>query len=128
MTGVLLLHGGLWDDAMNAERFWIRPGIMAGLQDHGLQVLAPDRPPRAPSWAVEVDHLMPRLPNRPLVVVAASNGCSAAMRLALAHPDRVERLLLAWPATANNPVVDAQTRSSLIDRGASPDSINELLG
>jgi pimeloyl-ACP methyl ester carboxylesterase len=128
MTTVLLLHGGLWDDAMDAERFWVRPGIFAGLQDHGLQVLAPDRPPRAPSWAVEVDHLTPRLPNRPLVVVAGSNGCSAAMRLALAHPDRVERLLLAWPATANNPVVDAQTRSSLIDRDASPDSIDELLG
>lgn len=127
MTSVLLLHGGLWEDAMNAERFWVRPGIMAGLQRRGLQVLVPDRPSRAPSWAVEVDHLTPRFPNRPLAVVAGSNGCSAAIRLTLAHPDRVQRLLLAWPATANNPVMDAQTRSSLIDRGASPDAIHELL-
>jgi pimeloyl-ACP methyl ester carboxylesterase len=127
MTGVLLLHGGLWGDAMDAERFWVRPGIVAGLQDRGLQVLAPDRPPQAPSWAVEADHPTPALPNRPLVVVAGSNGCSAAMRLALAHPDRVERLLLAWPATANNPAVDAQIRSRLLDRGAAPEAIDELL-
>jgi pimeloyl-ACP methyl ester carboxylesterase len=128
VTGVLLLHGGLWDDAMDAERFWVRPGILAGLRHRGLRVLAPDRPPRAPSWAVEVDRLTPALPNRPLAVVAGSNGCSAAMRLALAHPDRVERLLLAWPATANDPVVDAQLRSSLIGRGAWLDTIEELLG
>jgi pimeloyl-ACP methyl ester carboxylesterase len=127
MTSVLLLPGGLWDDAMDAEQFWVRPGILGELQGRGLRVLALDRPPRAPSWAVEVDHLTPALPTRPLAVVAGSNGCSAAVRLALAHPDRVERLLLAWPATANDPVVDAQTRSGLIGHGASLDAIDELL-
>jgi hypothetical protein len=27
---VVLVHGGLWED-MDAERFWVRPGVVAGL-------------------------------------------------------------------------------------------------
>lgn len=44
MTTVLLVHGGPWEAGMDAEWFWAAPGIVAGLQRRGLQVLAPDRP------------------------------------------------------------------------------------
>jgi hypothetical protein len=56
MTTVLLIHGGLWED-MDAERFWRKPGIVDGPQQHGIEVLAPDRPHRASSWTIEVEHL-----------------------------------------------------------------------
>jgi pimeloyl-ACP methyl ester carboxylesterase len=127
MTTLLLLHGGLWEDGMDAERFWATPGIITGLQRHGLQVLAPDRPSRPPSWAAEADQLAPTLPQRPVTLVAGSNGCSVAVRLALARPDRIERLLLAWPATARDPTVDARVRSDLGELGACPRVIDELL-
>ncbi|MET0426239.1 MAG: alpha/beta hydrolase [Actinoplanes sp.] len=102
---VLLVHGGLWED-MDAERFWHRPGITAGLRQHDVEVLAPDRLDRAVSWADEAAHLAGALPERPVAVVAGSNGCSAAVRLALDRPELVARLLLAWPATAGDPEVD----------------------
>ena len=50
------------------------------------------------------------LPFTPATVVAGSNGCSVAARLALEDPDRVARLVLAWPATAGDPKVDAWAR------------------
>jgi hypothetical protein len=53
---VLLVQGGLWEP-VDAERFWRRPGIVAGLRERGLRVLAPDRAVRATSWRAEADHL-----------------------------------------------------------------------
>jgi pimeloyl-ACP methyl ester carboxylesterase len=126
MTTLLLVHGGLWED-MDAERFWHRPGIVAGLQHHGVEVLAPDRPRRAKTWADEADHLTAMLPDHRVTVVAGSNGCAAAVRLALIRPDRVERLLLAWPATAGDLDVDARTRDGLADLGAPQHVIDALL-
>jgi pimeloyl-ACP methyl ester carboxylesterase len=107
MTTLVLIHGGLWEDGMDAERFWAMPGIVAGLQRRGFEVLAPNRPARAPSWAAEADHLAPTLPDRPVTVVAGSNGCSVAVRLALIRTDRIQRLLLVWPPSAGG------TRSSM---------------
>jgi pimeloyl-ACP methyl ester carboxylesterase len=127
MTTLVLIHGGLWEDGMDAERFWATPGIVAGLQRRGFEVLAPARPLRAPSWAAEADHLAPTLPDRPVTLVAGSNGCSVAVRLALVRPDRIERLLLAWPPSAGDPVVDARVRGGLVELGASPQVIDELL-
>ncbi|WP_436533037.1 alpha/beta hydrolase [Actinoplanes sp. HUAS TT8] len=126
MTTVLLVHGGLWEE-MDAERFWHRPGIVAGLQRHGVGVLAPDRLRRPRSWTAEAQHLAALLPEHPVTVVAGSNGCSAAVRLALAAPERVERLLLAWPATAGDPRVDTRTRLGLAQLGAEPDVLDALL-
>jgi pimeloyl-ACP methyl ester carboxylesterase len=51
------------------------------------------------------------LPEAPVTVVAGSNGCSVAARLALEDPGRVARLVLAWPASAGDPRVDAWARS-----------------
>jgi pimeloyl-ACP methyl ester carboxylesterase len=107
---VVLVHGGLWED-MDAERFWVRPGIVAGLRAAGVDVLAPDRLPRPPSWAAEVEHLLPLLPAHPVTLVGGSNGCSVVVRIALTAPDRVDRLVLAWPATAGESTVDEWARA-----------------
>jgi pimeloyl-ACP methyl ester carboxylesterase len=102
---VVLVHGGLWED-MDAERFWVRPGVVAALEARGVPVLAPDRVPHPRSWAEEVAHLLPLLPDEPVTLVGGSNGCSAAARIAVEHPDRVGRLVLAWPATAGDDEID----------------------
>jgi pimeloyl-ACP methyl ester carboxylesterase len=124
---VVLVHGGLWED-IDAERFWIRPGVAGGLAAQGWQVLAPDRLPRAESWAEDAAHIVQLLPDRAVLLVAGSNGCSVAVRLALDHPDRVRRLVLAWPATAGDEHTDALTRAHLVGRGAAPHIVTGLLG
>jgi pimeloyl-ACP methyl ester carboxylesterase len=112
MTAVVLIHGGLWED-MDAERFWVRPGITTGLRDRGLDVVAPDRLRTAPTWAAEVDHLLPSLPSGPMVLVGGSNGCSVAVRLVLAQARRVVGLVQGWPATAGDPSLDAALRDRI---------------
>ncbi|UKD50997.1 alpha/beta hydrolase [Amycolatopsis sp. FU40] len=107
---LLLVHGGLADD-MDADRFWTRPGITGGLRRDGRTVLVPDRLREPPDWSAEAAHLASFLPGQPVVVVAGSNGCSAAVRLALDFPRQVDRLLLAWPATAGDAAVDARAAS-----------------
>jgi pimeloyl-ACP methyl ester carboxylesterase len=123
----LLVHGGLWEDGMDASRFWVAPGVSAGLEREGFTVLAPNRLHRPPSWDAEVEHLASVLPKYAVSVVAGSNGCSAAVRLALAFPNRIERLLLAWPATAGDLIVDSRTRIGLTNLGASDQNIRALL-
>jgi pimeloyl-ACP methyl ester carboxylesterase len=126
MSEVLLVHGGLWGDE-DAEFFWHRPGIVRGLRERGVGVLAPDRPVRAGSWDVEAERLADGLAG-PVVVVAGSYGCSAAVRLAVRWPGLVARLVLAWPGTANDPDVDSFTRTALGELGASERVIDGLLG
>jgi pimeloyl-ACP methyl ester carboxylesterase len=128
MTTLLLVHGGLWEEGMNADRFWRQPGIVAGLEQRGFDVLAPDRRYRAPDWSAEASHLAAALPGLPVTVVAGSNGCSAAARLALDFPGTVASLILAWPATANDPAVDAHDRAHLAGLGAPDQVISTLLG
>ncbi|MFE2752872.1 alpha/beta fold hydrolase [Actinosynnema sp. NPDC059335] len=123
---ILLVHGGL-GDGMNADRFWTLPGISPALREEGFRVLAPDRPRRPPHWAAEAEHLAAVLPRHPVTVVAGSNGCSAAVRLALAFPHLVEGLLLAWPATAGDAAVDFRARADLASLGASDQDIRALL-
>jgi pimeloyl-ACP methyl ester carboxylesterase len=127
MTTLVLIHGGLWEEGMDAERFWHRPGIVAGLRRDGFEVLAPKRLDRAPGWIAEASHLAPALPDRPVTILAGSNGCSVAVRLAVEFPARIERLVLAWPATANDPVIDAQANARLAELNAPPDVIDALL-
>jgi pimeloyl-ACP methyl ester carboxylesterase len=125
---VLLVHGGLWD-TMDAEAFWGTTGITGGLTSYGLDVLTPDRPRWASGWPVELEALGELLANEdgPVRIVGASNGCTVATLLALRFPDLVDRLLLAWPATAGDPVVDAKTRAGLIEHDCPPEVADELL-
>ncbi len=126
MTRFLLVHGGLWEGE-DAESFWHRPGVSAALRERGADVLAPDRRMRAGSWQAEADWLATGLDD-PVTVVAGSYGCSAGVRLALARPDLVARLVLAWPATADDPEVHAFTREALAGLGADPAVVAALLG
>jgi pimeloyl-ACP methyl ester carboxylesterase len=123
---LFLVHGGLWD-AMDATRFWRTPGIVAGLESAGLTVIAPDRPRVPGSWSEEVDELGALLPGRPVTLVGASNGCSVAAGLALAYPEAVGQLLLAWPATGGDASVDERTRAGLLGRGAPEEVADGLL-
>ncbi|MEV0800597.1 hypothetical protein AB0I34_23095 [Kribbella sp. NPDC050281] len=133
MSTVLLIHGGLWD-AMDANAFWGTTGVIGGLASHGVTVLAPDRLKRPSGWDAEVTALGERLRNlrlppgdSGLTIVGASNGCPVAARLAMEHPDLVERLLLAWPATGGDAAVDARTRAGLIEFGCPPEVVDGLL-
>ena len=63
MTTLLLVHGGLGEEGMGADRFWRQPGISARLEEHGFEVLAPDRQHHAPDWAAEASHLASALPD-----------------------------------------------------------------
>lgn len=126
MAALLLIHGGLWD-GMDAERFWARPGVVAALEAAGHAVRAPDRLVRAPDWRREAAHLAPVLPDEPVTLVAGSNGCSVAVRLAVAFPDRVARLLLAWPATAADLRADAAASAELRRGGAATGTVDALL-
>lgn len=132
MATLLLIHGGLWDNT-DAGRFWGAPGIIAGLRRHGLEVIAPDRLRQAPAWTAEAAHLAPATAlapvtaASPVTVLAGSNGCSAAARLAVDFTGLVAGLLLAWPATAGDPAVDTRDRTRLAGRGAPPQAIGALL-
>lgn len=106
MSTIVLIHGGLGAE-MDADRFWVRPGVVARLQEYGHRVHAPDRPHHEVSWSAQAAQLVPALPSGPLVVVGGSNGCTVAVRLALALGPRVTRLALCWPATAGDPALDA---------------------
>jgi hypothetical protein len=68
MTTLLLVHGGLWEEGMDADRFWGQPGIVAGLEKRGFGVLAPDRRHQAPDWIAEASHLAAVLPRWPATV------------------------------------------------------------
>jgi pimeloyl-ACP methyl ester carboxylesterase len=127
MANLLLVHGGLWEEGMDAARFWRQPGIVAGLERRGFDVFAPDRLYQAPDWATEASHLAQAIPDPPLTVLAGSNGCSAAARLAVDFPGSVTRLLLAWPATAGDLAIDTKERAHLTRLGATPEVIDALL-
>jgi pimeloyl-ACP methyl ester carboxylesterase len=119
---VLLVHGGLFDP-MDGRRFWMRPGVADAVVAAGHRVLIPDRrfgtgKTRAPfavhSWDVEAGDLRAVLDHGAVAaahVVAGSNGCSAAIRLALTRPDRVRSLLLCWPATPDGALPAAFARA-----------------
>jgi pimeloyl-ACP methyl ester carboxylesterase len=126
VRSLFLIHGGLWED-MDAERFWRKPGIVAGLERDGFVVVAPDRVRTATSWHSETEHVAAALPDDPVVVIAGSNGCSVAVRLALARPDRVDRLVLAWPATAGDTDADARTGGAMAVLGATADVVDAML-
>ncbi len=124
---VLLVHGGLYEE-MDAARFWEEPGVAGGLAAAGFEVLAPNRMRHPPAWTDEAAALATALRGAPAPagVVAGSNGCSAALRLAIDFPDLVGRLVLAWPATAGVPQLDARVRA-VIDAVAEDGTADRLL-
>ncbi|NOK60717.1 MAG: hypothetical protein GFH27_549297n318 [Chloroflexi bacterium AL-W] len=112
-TPVLLVHGGLFEP-MNGECFWETPGIAEDLRTKGYRVLVPDRrfgtgrttsTFTAHSWDIEAADLVKVITNAgvdKVHLIAGSNGCSAAIRLALNAPQHVRSLGLCWPATPDH--------------------------
>ena len=76
------------------------------------------------SWAVDAADLARRLPDETFDVVAGSNGCSTALRLAIDVPHRVDRLVLCWPATQGQ--LDNRLRD-VIERDGPPGAATTLL-
>ena len=106
-TGVMLIHGGLYE-SIGPEEFWHEPGIVAGLEMAGYRVITPRRSTTPRSWSDEIEHLRDSIPSVPSrwSLVAGSNGCSVAVRMAVDWEGLVSRLVLCWPATAGDPEVD----------------------
>ncbi len=125
---LVLVHGGLYDD-ITADEFWTASGVTPGLDAHIVTYACPDRPRHPSSWHDEAVALAAAIEARgwaEVAVVAASNGCSAAVRLAVDRPDLVARLLLAWPATAGESVADALA-ATMIDEVGPPGAAARLL-
>lgn len=115
---VVLVHGGLYED-MTPDEFWAQPGVLRALADANSEFIAPQRPPQPRSWGEESQWLLEAIDEAgfgEVALVGASHGCSAAARLAIDHPDRVARLLLAWPATAGDQVLDDLARIIIGDQ------------
>jgi len=104
-SALLLIHGGL-AEAMDAERFWVVPGVVGALRASGHTVLAPDRDTAPTGWVAGATDLA-ALVEEPCAVVAGSNGVSIAVRMAVDHPALVEKLVLLWPATAGSARADS---------------------
>jgi len=126
---VVLVHGGLYDEPHGADGCWERPGVAPALRTLGYEVHTPGRPARPQSWADEGRHLADELARlrSPAVVVAASDGCSAALRAAADRPELVGSLVLCWPATGDDDEVDAAERRRLLTAGVDPATIDRLL-
>jgi hypothetical protein len=127
MPTLLLIHGGLWED-IGADWFWRRPGIVAGFERLGFTVVAPDRLRRPTSWTADAEHVLAAVPGGPVTVLGGSFGCSVAVRLTLDSPGRVERLVLAWPASLSDQFAAIRMRASLARLGAPARVLNALLG
>ena len=125
---MLLIHGGLWDDT-GADFFWRRTGIIDGLFERGLDVIAPERLRRATDWSAEARHIAGTTGDeRGLTVVGGSFGCAAAVRLALDFPLVVGRLVLAWPAALADQFTTVRMRAGLSRQGAHGGTLDALLG
>jgi len=135
MATLLLIHGGLWEDT-DADWFWRRPGVVAGLERRGFTVVAPDRLSRASSWADEASHVASAVRGAvsgalradAVTAVGGSFGCAVAARLALEFPALVERMVLAWPAAFGDQFLATRVRAGLARRGAAPQVLGSLLG
>jgi len=123
---VLMIPGGLWEDAMTPYRFWVVSGLADGLARRGHVPVLIERPIRPCSWAEEVPRVLAAL-DRPSVLFAGSNGCSVAALAAIAEPVLVKHVIFGWPATAGDLEADARTRAELAAVGATEATSERLL-
>ena len=150
---VILLHGytdtGRSFYPMMQHLLALRPDlrlIALDLRGHGASSMpppescraAPERCFRPVDFAADVLALMDRIGIRQAHVVAHSFGSLVAQEFALAHPDRVRRLVLigsfaraldhpAWKDFMLSGVIEGPWRDALVRRGlAYPDDVYEL--
>lgn len=110
---LLLIPGGLFDP-INGKRFWEIPGVVDHFVTQGYRVLVPDRrystgstsaPFEISSWekeAADFAAVVHAAGGEAVSLVAGSNGCSAAIRFALAYPSLVHSFVLCWPVAPEN--------------------------
>jgi pimeloyl-ACP methyl ester carboxylesterase len=110
---VLLIHGGLFDP-IDGKHFWELPGVVDQLLTLGYRALVPDRrysrgqtttPFEVYSWekeAADFAAVLHAATIESVSLVAGSNGCSAAIRFAVAYPSLIRSLVLCWPVTPEN--------------------------
>lgn len=98
---VLLLHGL----ATSPERTWRDSGLIDLLTDAGRTVLAPTLPGHGPDASTVgtddeqlLDQVIDLFPEAPCDVVGFSLGGHLALRVAMAEPDRIGRLIVAGVA------------------------------
>ena len=130
MLPVVLVHGGLYD-GMTSRDFWGETGVLGELKSRHLRVVAPQRPSQPESWDEERRSLLEAIDAAGfdrVALVGASNGCSSAVRLAIENSDRVARMMLAWPATAGDPVVDELLHVIISDEADEAAARNLLSG
>ncbi len=115
---VVLVHGGLYED-VTPMNYWIDTGVTGALAQTTTRFIAPKRPTHPRSWKEERDVLLAAIDKAgfdQVALVGASHGCSVAARFAADFPDRVGRLMLAWPATAGDQVLDDLARIVIEDQ------------
>lgn len=102
---LLLLHGGLMSFDMFDPVMPVfakgRQIIVVDLQGHGRTTLG-SRPIRCEAVADDIDTLLQQLGQRQVDVLGYSFGGCVALRLAVQHPDRVRRLVLASAPYSND--------------------------
>ncbi len=127
---LVLVSGGLYED-VGPEQFWDGPGVTSALCALGWSVHTPHRTIRPRSWHDETATLLEAVTlvgrGEPVGLVAASNGCTPALRLALEHPTLVAQVVLCWPATGDDPEIDRRARARLTAAGVDDDVADALL-
>ena len=96
---VVLVHG--WGGSF--ESTWQRSGFTALLEDAGLDVLGVDllghgtapKPHDPDAYADLTERVLDALPDRPVDAIGFSLGAMTLLRLAIARPERFNRLVLA---------------------------------
>ncbi len=125
-----MVPGGLYDDPpMTANDFWVSTGVAAALSRLGVEFTLHERPLEPRSWAEEANALAKTIREAgydKAGIIAGSNGCSTALRLAIDHPELIARTMLCWPATSSDPVVDELSRIIITDTHDA-DVANDLL-
>lgn len=115
----MLVAGGLYDEpAVTAESFWVKTGVAPMLRGRNVEVVLHERPTNPTSWTEEAEALAATITqggHDRVAIVAGSNGCSAALRLLVDRPELVARVLLCWPATAGNAVIDGLAHTVIAD-------------
>jgi len=116
---VVLVAGGLYDEPpVTAQWFWVETGVAPMLARRKVEVVVHDRPQAPMSWDEETAALLATIENAGhdrVALVAASNGCSPALRLMLDRPELVARTMLCWPATAGDQVIDGLAQVIISD-------------
>lgn len=80
MTTLLLVHGGLWEEGMGAERFWRQPGIVAGLEKRGFRGTASVIPSGGKAFGERFEDTIVRIQPTRIISFGIDSGETANAR------------------------------------------------